>query len=249
MIIVHVQLDTQTLKARSRTCRSWCIATLPHLHYALTLHPKRGDRARGGLIALQKLDKMRLLPFVKRLWIRNCSEVFGAQGLAYFSALTNVQELGLRGIDLRRFVPQAQLYLRHFMPRLRSLALSWPKGPYRLLLYLLGLFPNLDDLQLFDNLRWESALPDPVPVPHSAPSLRGRLMLMWFAGEDFLRDLSGLSGGLRFRYTDLLGVEGTRFLLGSAAETLETLRIHPTRWTGRRSSRWSQSSLLWRTNP
>jgi len=238
MIIAHVEPDAQTLKACSRTCRSWYIVTLPHLHHTLALRRKE-DRAHGGLMPLQKLDKMRLLPFVKRLHIWHCnadpvlpSEIFNVRGLAYFSALTNIQELGLDGLDLRLFAPQAQLYLGPFMPRLRSLALSWPTGPHRLLLYLLGLFPNLDDFQLLRNQDWNPAPPDPVPVPHSAPSLRGRLTLAWFSGEDFLRYLSGLSGGLRFRYMDLLGVEGTRFLLGSGAETLETLRVHPTRWTG-----------------
>jgi len=241
MIIAHVQLDTRTLKACARTCHSWYIATLPHLHHTLTLRRKIWSRERGGLIPLQELNKMRLLPFVKRLWLRHCgadpvlgpSEIFNAEGLVYFSALTNVQELGLSGLDLRWFAPQAQLYLGHFMPGLRSLALIGPDGPHHLLLYLLGLFPNLDNLILIDSHNSRSALPGPVPVPPSAPSLRGRLMLEWFRGDDFLRDLSELSGGLRFRYMDLFEVEGSRFLLDICAETLETLRVHPMRWTGK----------------
>ena len=40
-----------------------------------------------------------------------------------------------------------------------------------------------------------------------------------------LRDLSELSGGLRFRSMDLLGVDGAHFLLRSCAGTLETLRV------------------------
>ena len=68
-------------------------------------------------------------------------------------------------------------------------------------------------------------------------------MLTWFRGEEFLRDLSELSGGLRFRHVDVLGADGSRFLLGICAETLETLRVHPTRWPGEGSSQWSLSSL------
>ena len=240
IIIAHVELDAQTLKACSRTCRSWYIASQPYLHHTLTLRREHRDQARGGLIPFRKMDKMRLLPFVKRLWIKHCHadpllpfEIFNAEGLAYFSALTNIQELGLDKLDLRAFVPQAQQYFGPFMPRLRSLALVSPRGPSRLILSLLGLFPNLDDLKLIDNRSWNSALPDLVPVPQSAPSLRGRLTLAWFSGEEFLRGLSELSGGLQFRCMDLLREEGSRFLLHSSAGTLETLRIYPLRWIGK----------------
>jgi len=250
-IITHVQPNTQTLKACSRTCRSWYIATLPHLHHTLTLRRKEWDRERWGLTPLKKLDKMQLLPFVKRLWINHCftdlvlpSEIFNAQGLAYFPALTNIQELVFDSLDLRLFVPRAQPYLGHFMPRLRSLTLLGPYGPHCLILYLLGLFQNLEDFKLVYNLGETQALPGPAPVPPSAPLLRGQLTLAWFSGEDFLRDLSNISGGLRFRHMDLLEVEGSRFLLDSGAETLETLRIHPTRWPGKGCFRWSRSSLL-----
>jgi len=236
MIIARPELDKQTLKACSRTCRSWYIATLPHLHHTLTLCRKVWDRDRGGLIPLKKLDKMRLLPFVKRLWIMDDyadpllpSDILNPKCLAYFSAFTNIQELGIDRLDLHSFVPQAQLYFGHFMPRLRSLALIRPGGPHHLLLSFLGLFPNLDDLKL---VAWKSALRGPVPVSQSAPLLRGRLTLASFCGEDFLRDLSELSGGLRFRSMDLLEAEGSRFLLDSSAETLEVLRIYPTlHWT------------------
>jgi len=135
MITAHVQFDTQTLKACSRTCRSWYIATLPYLHHTLTLCRKDWNRVRGGLIPLQKLNKMQLLPFVERLRISHCyadpvlpSEIFNAKCLAYFSALTNVQELGFNRLDLRLLIQQAQPYLGHFMPRLRSLALVEPEG-------------------------------------------------------------------------------------------------------------------------
>ena len=188
---------------------------------------------------------MRLLSFVKRLWFGHCdidsvppSEIFNARGLVYFSALTNIQELGFDCLDLCSFIPQVQPYLGHFMPRLRSLALKMPKGPDHLLLYLLGLFPNLDDFKLVGDFDRRWASPGSAPrVPQSAPLLRGRLTLVWFYREDFLRDLSKLSGGLRFRCMDLFDVRGTRFLLGGGAETLEMLRIHPARWRG--NFQWS----------
>ena len=115
MIVAHVQFDIQTLKACSMTCRSWYIATLPHLHHTITLRRKGWDPTRGGLAPLRKLDKMRLLPFVKRLRVRHRyadpflpPEIWNAQCLIYFSALANIQELGFDGLDLRLFVPEAK---------------------------------------------------------------------------------------------------------------------------------------------
>ena len=237
MIIGHVPPDTPSLKACSRICRSWYIATLPHLHHTLTLCRISEDRIGGGLVPLQKLNKMRLLSFVKRLRIMHCNytanypppEIFNAQGSVYFSTLTNVQELGFDGLDLTAFNPLAQLHLRHFMPRVRYLALRRPRGTYCQLLYFLGLFPNLDDLKVTLSYCWKSQ-PDPGPVPQSAPPLRGRLTLAWFQAEEFLRDLAKLCGGLRFHYIDLFGMEPSRFLLDTCAETLETLHVYPAQW-------------------
>ena len=234
MIIGHVPPDTPSLKACSRTCRSWYIATLPHLHHTLTLCRISKNKARGGLVPLQKLDEMRLLSCVKRLRIIHCvsppPEIFNAKGLDYFSALTNVQELGFDELDLHSFNPKAQMYLGHFIPRLRYLALRKPRGTYRQLLYFLGLFPNLDDFKLTHDRCWKSSPPHPVPVMQPAPSLRGKLTLIAFHGEELLRDLSKLCGGLRFYHMDLVGAEGSRLLLDTCTETLETLRVHPAQW-------------------
>ena len=183
---------------------------------------------------------MQLLPFVKRLqilqsfiypdtWFRPA--LFNAQSLAHFSALTNVQDLGIDDLDFRVFTPRTQQYFGHFTPTLRSLALRNPKGTSSQLLYFLGLFPNLDDFKL-DRGDLQESTSTSEPVPQSAPSLRGRLTLTGVDLEGFLKDLSKVSGGLRFRYMDLLVVGGVRFLLDTCADTLETLRIYPVYWPG-----------------
>ena len=230
MIVAHVILDTPTLKAVSATCRSWYIAALPHLHHTLTLCRRALDPGHQGLIPLQKLGKMGLLPFVKRLLIvqyhgndPSLPTVLNARSPVYF-AFTNVQELAIDMLALV-FTPRVHLYFGHSMPKLRSLALRRPLAAHHQLLYFIGLFPNLEDFKLADLTREQT--PEPVPVPQSVPPLRGRLTLRGFCGVDFLRDLSKLSGGLRFRYAYLREVEGARFLLENCAETLETLRVYP----------------------
>ena len=146
-------------------------------------HPSKTNLESSGqrLVPLQKSDKKRrLLPFTKRLWVMQhhsdlwfLPTIFDDRDLVHFSALTNVQELGIDQC-----------------------------GP----------------------------TPDPAAVPHSAPSLRGRLTLRWYSGEAFLRYLSESSGGLRFRYMDPIEVSCVRLILDACPETLQTLRVHPARW-------------------
>ena len=50
---------------------------------------------------------------------------------------------------------------------------------------------------------------------------------MCFPGENFVRDMIVLFGGLRFRSVDLCAVKRAQLLLNKCAETLETLRLYP----------------------
>jgi len=180
---------------------------------------------------------MRLLPLVTRLrMVLNFAgpeppRVINDRSPVYFSALTNVQELTIRTLDFRDFAPQMELYFGHFMPKLRSLTLNHPRGARRDLLSFIGLFPNLDNLKLTHD-GTDEGVPGHSPVSQSAPPLQGCLTLKPVRDEGFLRDLSGLCGGLRFHSVDLAGEEGVRFLLDACAETLETLRVRLGYWTG-----------------
>ena len=86
---------------------------------------------------------------------------------------------------------------------------------------------------------------DPDLVPLSVPPLRGWLTLGYLVGDGLVRDMISLFGGLRFRSMDLFGVECVRLLLDACAETLETLRLHPTDMYGedffaRKTKEWAQ---------
>ena len=71
-----------------------------------------------------------------------------------------------------------------------------------------------------------------MPAPQSAPLLRGKLRPNSFSGEVCLRDLSNLTGGLRFRYTDMREVDGASPPLKARGDTFEILRICPTDHSG-----------------
>ena len=253
--------DTRSLLACSRTCYSWYIAAVPHLHDTLTtsawyLWPKSLWNAR----------RLGLLPLVKTFQIQSrdtwhlrgfSPKQLGYCNLRHFRALTNVQELGIDHLDIPSFIPNVQLYFGHFLPTLRSLAMGEPKGSRRQIIYFIGLFRHLEDLKiLYDAAdRQEEAEDDMTLIPSFAPPLRGQLT-MCSTGVGLLKDMIDLFGGIRFRYLDIFNVGGTPILLGACAETLETLRLYPTDPRGKGHSLgnvWvladdSAASHLWEFN-
>jgi hypothetical protein len=160
---------------------------------------------------------------------------FNCSILRHFSALTNVQELGIDYLDIPRFMPRIRRYFGHFSPTLRSLALREPEGSRRQIIYFIGLFKHLEDLKLlYDPRRIQGEPANHLTlVPLFTPPLRGRLTITSFTRVGILKDMIDLFGGIRFRYMDLCGVDGMRLLLDACAETLETLRLYPTELRGK----------------
>ena len=150
--------------------------------------------------------------------------------MRYFSALTNLQELGIDYLQVSGFMPDIQRFFGHLSPTLRFLALKDPRGSSRQILYFIGLFPNLQDLKLCYGRPTEEqeGTEDAELVPLSTPPLRGRLTLTCFTRKKLVEDMIIVFGGLRFCYMDLFRVKCTRLLLGACGETLETLRLYPT---------------------
>ena len=240
MVISYFIYDTRSLLACSMTCYSWYIAAVPHLHHTLTTDE---HRTRGSLRKhlwprpLQMSYDLGLLPLVKRFRIRQdnvCTirltpEELRGRTLRHFSALTNLQELGIDYLRVSNFIPIIQQCFGHLSPTLRFLALKEPTGSSRQILYFIGLFPNLQDLRIiypFPEDEQEST-DDATLIPLSIPPLRGRLILACFRREKLMEDMVVLFEGLRFRRMDLFRVKCVGFLLRECAETLETLSLYP----------------------
>ena len=240
MVISYFIYDTRSLLACSMTCYSWYIAAVPHLHHTLTTDDYCSHETEWVTTwprPLQKSYELGLLPLVKRLRIRLdnayaakfAPEHLGGRTLRHFSALTNLQELGIDYLRVSSFMPIIQQCFGHFSPTLQFLALQAPTGSCRQILYFIGLFPNLQDLRFhypFPEDEQEDAA-DVTLVPLSVPPLRGRLTLTCFTRERLMKDMAVLFGGLRFCHMDLFRVKCVGFLLGECAETLGTLRLYP----------------------
>jgi hypothetical protein len=242
LIISHLIHDKRTLLACSMTSYSWYIAAVPHLHHTLTTdNDPLSNGANGKYLwprPLRKSYNLGLLPLVKQLRIRSGERPFnefapkklGWRALAYFSALTNLQELGIDYLQVSSFMPNIRRYFGHLSPTLRFLALKEPEGSCRQILYFIGLFPNLQDLKLHYTVPRDEleSTADPTLVPLSVPPLRGRLTLTCFTREKLVKEMISLFGGLHFCQMDLFGVKCVRLLLDACAGTLETLRLYPT---------------------
>jgi hypothetical protein len=242
LVISHFIHDTRTLLACSTTCYSWYIAAVPHLHHTLTIDNSYDRHKRGKECfwprPLRESYKLGLLPLVKRFRICFANnrvheltrKKLGWRTLSYFSALTNLQELGIDYLQVSSFTPNIQRYFGHLSPTLRSLALKEPDGSCRQILYFIGLFPNLQDLKLhYSRPRVEQeSTTDETLTPLSIPPLRGWLTLTCFTREKLMKEMILLFGGLRFRWMGLYGVKCVQLLLDACAETLETLRLYPT---------------------
>jgi len=240
MILSHFIYDKRSLLACSLTCYSCYIAAVPHLHHTLTTDDYEyhlTDKKPLWPRPLQKSYQLDLLPLVKRFRIRLgprgefTPKWFGNKHTLHcFSALANVQELGIDNLQVSSFMPNLRQCFGHFSPTLRFLALKQPRGSCRQILYFIGLFPNLQDLKLTYPVPEDEpeSTADAMLVPLFMPPLQGRLTLTCFTRESLMKDMIAFFGRLRFRHMDLFRVKCTRFLLDACAETLETLRLYPT---------------------
>ena len=242
VVIAHLALDVQSLLACSLTSYSWYIAAAPHLHRTLITQTDflYGKRKFLWPAPLWSMHKLGLLPVVKTFQFHGgydgrfhrefSQKRFNGRTLRHFSALTNVQELGIDFLDIPGFMPRIRRYFGHFLPMLRSLALREPKGSCRQIVYFIGLFEHLEDLKLLcnvtDSLERKSA-DDQALTPLYVPPLQGRLTMMRFTRVELLKEMIGQFGGIRFRWMNLYEVDGMGLLLGASAKTLETLWLHP----------------------
>jgi hypothetical protein len=242
IIVGYLSCDVRSLRACSLTCHSWYIAAVRHLHHTLVTPTYSRDEKSKFMWpgALSHMRKLGLLPLVKKFQVHagRPDDGYGFSPkrlnrcvLHHFSALTNVQELGIDCLDIPKFMPRIQQYFKHFLPTVRSLVLREPKGSRRQIIYFIGLFQHLEDLSLlYDCYKPEfqgDLVEDPTLIPLFVPPLRGQLTMAWFTWVGLLEDMIELFGGIRFRRMDLFRVAGMWLLLDACAETLEILRLYP----------------------
>ena len=238
-IISYFIYHTRVLLVCSLACHSWYLAAVPHLHHSLTTDELiycQEDKKYQWSTPLQQSHDLGLLPLVKRLRVRMLPldkftpERLCGYNLHYFSALTNLQELGIDDLQVSSFMPNIKQCFGHLAPTLRFLALREPERSPRQILYFIGLFPNLQGLKLYHSLskKEPGSLTDADLIPLSVPPLRGRLTLSFFTNVRLVKDMMAIFGGLHFRSMDLFRVKCTQLLLEACAETLETLRLYPT---------------------
>ena len=180
-----------------------------------------------------------LLPLIRKVCISGKNhKLFSPQlfrlfrycTLHQFSILTNVQELDIKYLDIPSFMSRVHQYFGHFSPTVRHLSLRKPRGSCRQIVYFIGLFPHLQDLDIYHD-RVESEVEpaeDLTLFPPSIPPLQGWLRIENVKRVDLLKVMVDLFGGIRFRYMHIYDVDGMQLLLDACATTLEALMLFPT---------------------
>ena len=230
MFVAHIARDFDALRALSLTCHSWYIVVAPHLHRTIILTNP------GELKDLSELHQLELMPLVQEIWVEQyyntwlVPQAFSRRDLYCFSAFSNVQTLVFERLEISRFVRGVERYFGHFSPTLRSIVLVRPFCTPRQLSHFLCLFPNLDDIAIWEfsahppNLK---TISDAKLVSFSTPRLRGRLVLRGPDSVETWERLIASGGGLQFHYMDLWRVGGCAPVLFEACtETLEALRFY-----------------------
>ena len=232
MIIAHFVYDNRSLLACSLTSRSWYRAAFPHLHRNLiTRTDSPLNKKTKWPKPLRMASKHGLLPCITGVFISRGSlfgNGFSARELNYwtrreFSKLTNVRELSIEALGIPSFGPKIQQHFGQFSPTLRSLTLISPQGCGRQVVFFIGLFPHLEDLNLLhvcSACLWGSQEDGLTLVPPFVPPLRGRFIT--YSGDCFAKGMIDLFGEVQFRRMDLWG-GGMQRLLYACPNTLEML--------------------------
>jgi len=231
IIVAYLVDDNRSLRACTMTGRSWYIAAVPHLHRTLTVSNRSSYRKDRWPNSIMHMYMLGLLPLVKEFRFYGSAfspKLFSHSILRKFSALTNVQDLEIQNLEIPKFMPKIQRYFRNFSPTVRSLILKSPQGSCRQVIYFIGLFEHLQDLEI----SYHSSDPlggpadDPTLIPAFVPPLQGRLGMKRIHGASLLKDMVDLFGGLRFDFIHLYDVEGMSLLLEACAETLEVVILN-----------------------
>jgi len=238
MIITYLTHDTRSLLTCSLTSRSWYIAAVPHLHRTLVTRTHRFNYKNARWPKpLRMASKFGSLPFVTRLFVygdwpfgdRISSKLFQYRSRRDFSALTNVRDLTISGLDVASFIPKIQQYFGQFSPTVRYLSLRQPLGSHRQIVFFIGMFPHLEDLDLHSDCpydRKESG--DLTLAPPFAPPFGGRLTATHPGGYGLAKTMVDLFGRVKFHHMSLLHMGGTQLLLYACANTLKTLKLDAT---------------------
>lgn len=232
MIAAHLVRDTRNHLACAFVSRSWYIVVVPHLRLTLITQIDSSYEKHWWPEPLLTGSKLGLLPFVTRVFIRGRSQYdrgfssrkFNNSTRLAFSTFTNVQELSVDTLNIPSFIPRIHQYFGQFLHTLRSLTLKGAMGSHREIVFFVGLFPHLEDLEFRDGY-WREPANDLTLVPPCVPPLRGRLTASYKGGHGLAKTMIDSFGGVRFRHMNLRRMDGTQYLLYGCGNTLETLKL------------------------
>lgn len=231
MIISYI-CDLKTLLSCARVSKEWFLIVVPYLTIKTSIiipHTRWFFRRPR-----QEPYKLVCPQVVKRYHIvvddDFTPEQLRKRDFSHFRTLENLQELGIEHLNLSSFIPYIEKHFGRFALTLQSLTLYQPNASCREILYFIGFFKTLRDLNLdhFYPKDETEATKNLVLIRPSMPPLNGRLTLIsvW-GGLELVEEMIKLyDGKLNFRRVDLIKANCTEGILKACAGTLKTLQLH-----------------------
>jgi hypothetical protein len=222
-IVDHISGDRSTLFACTHLSRTWRIAARTHLYRTF----KVSDSA--GFKTVDDLQKIGVIHLVRKiLAIRKANQAdlsLPPKALTRLNALTHLQELDLRFLDLGDLLLGLHEHCNVLRSTIRTLVLYYPTGSIRQIVCFISLFPNLENLAVggIDTVDTDDSQ---VPVIKCSPPLTGRLGLSGISNQEFIHELASAQNGIRFRTVDLRFCQEVQEIIDGCAGSMEKLIWH-----------------------
>ena len=143
--------------------------------------------------------------------------------LPYLRSITNLHTLTLSPFLIHSFIPVFNECFRMFTNTLRHLDIRNIYGTGEQLLYVISLFPLLEDLTVFSPTVAVGHPRDRSPAVTQSPPFRGTLFLVRVDSRELFEGLRALPGGLHFRSLYLFQCEDSQVVLDACSHTVTSI--------------------------
>jgi hypothetical protein len=228
-IVDHISDDRSTLFACTHLSRTWCIAARMHLHRTFTV----SDSA--GFNIVDDLQKIGVIHLVHRVVatrkVNQKDFLLHPKALTRLNAFASLQELDLKYLDVGELGLGLHDHCDTLRSTVRTLALRYPTGSAKRIVYFISLFSKLENLTV-DSINTVVTDDSGVPLIERSPPLTGRLRLSGISDPEFICGLASMQEGIRFRTVDLRFCREVQEIIGGCAGSMERLIWHSSDFLG-----------------
>lgn len=219
-IVDYISDDRPTLFACTHLSRTWCISARTHLYRTFTVSDSTGFNIVDDLRKIGVIHLVHRVVATRK--VNQADFLLPHKAMTRLNAFTYLQELDLKYLDVGELGLGLHEHCGILKSTIRTLALRYPTGSIKRIVYFISLFSQLENLTV-DSINKVAADDSQVPVIENSPPLTGRLMLSGISDQEFICDLVSMPKGIRFRTVDLRFCREVQEIIDGCAGTMERL--------------------------